>query len=228
MLFFFCFFCKTGCFSEATLLCNLSLSQNTFYSYDGGGWVSPPQYFTIPVVLKLHCLLLVVSALQWQHLISCCKPPATFNFLPDRLSYCIWGLHCCMQPAVGFWMKAILLLQMNGCDVNSKDGYKPLAEWTNACRCGNKLFKHSLISDMTEELLDFFFFFFKEICIYAGNATPLIQIKLVWSKSAVIKKGCSLIDTQLFFFFFSTYWSALYGQLPNLILWFFWYLISDW
>lgn len=93
-LLFFFFFCKTGCFSEATLLCNLSLSQNTFYSYDGGGWVSPPQYFTIPVVLKLHCLLLVVSALQWQHLISCCKPPATFNFLPDRLSYCIWGLHC--------------------------------------------------------------------------------------------------------------------------------------
>lgn len=90
----FFFFGKTGCFSEATLLCNLSLSQNTFYSYDGGGWVSPPQYFTIPVVLKLHCLLLVVSALQWQHLISCCKPPATFNFLPDRLSYCIWGLHC--------------------------------------------------------------------------------------------------------------------------------------
>lgn len=80
--FLFCFFCKTGCFSEATLLCKLSLSQNTFYSYDGGGWVSPPQYFTIPVVLKLHCLLLVVSALQWQHLISCCQTSSNFQFSP--------------------------------------------------------------------------------------------------------------------------------------------------
>lgn len=110
--FFVLFFCKTGCFSEATLLCNLSLSQNTFYSYDRGGWVSPPQYFTIPVVLKLHSLLLVVSALQWQHLISCCQTSSNFQFSPrwNELLH-LGSTLCCMQPAVGFWMKAILLLQ---------------------------------------------------------------------------------------------------------------------
>lgn len=104
------------------LLCDFSLSTDvpktlqplSIIFETGKSHTQSIALYSVSVVPKLHCLLLVVSARPWKNLICCCRCFSPFYFPTDRLNFCVWWLPCaCMQPIMGVGLNRILLFQMN-------------------------------------------------------------------------------------------------------------------
>lgn len=55
--------------------------------------------FSVSVVPRLHCLLLVVSALQWKHLICCFQCSSHFHFTPQIGGFLCLVTAVCLHAA---------------------------------------------------------------------------------------------------------------------------------